>query len=125
MPVAEDARLIVLLVDDDPGLRESILREMAAQGYEPMHAPTVTLALGELRTSQCASLFVIDAADGSVPTVRVAALVPRREACDPFAVAMDRAAALDTAAGIQGGRPAVSASAQDGKIVTGARGRPR
>ncbi len=75
---AGGSRIIVLLVDDDPGLREAILREMTAQGYEPTHAPTVTSALSDLRTNPCASLFLIDAADRSVPAARMAVLLPER-----------------------------------------------
>jgi two-component system, NarL family, response regulator NreC len=76
-------RTIVLLVDDDPGLRDELLRQMAAQGSPPMHATSMKAAMDAIALTQQASLFVIDA-NGRAPSVRAAALLPRSNPRDPF-----------------------------------------
>lgn len=84
-----DARTIVLLVDDDPGLRGDLVREMAAQGYLPIRAPSVQTALRELVRTQAAPLFVIEAPEG-VPSVRAATLLPGVAAREPSPAPLER-----------------------------------
>jgi two-component system response regulator NreC len=70
---AGEPRTIVLLVDDDPGSRGEMLREMAALGCSPTHAANVRSAVEELRRRKAGALFVIDA-NGAAP--ELAARVP-------------------------------------------------
>jgi DNA-binding NarL/FixJ family response regulator len=98
--VPGEPRTIVLLVDDDPGLRGEMVRLLAAQGCPPVRAASVTSALEELQHRDAASLFVFDG-NSAVPTVRAAALLPHAIACEPFAAALARAAGVT--AGAQAG----------------------
>jgi two-component system, NarL family, response regulator NreC len=63
-----EATAFVLLVDDDRRLRDEMLRRMEAQGYQPIHATSVTSALEELAKRHVDALLVIDAKDHE-PTV--------------------------------------------------------
>jgi two-component system, NarL family, response regulator NreC len=53
-------RTIVLMVDDDPQVRAQIQRDLFGDSCREVHTSDVAKALAELRTSQTASLFVID-----------------------------------------------------------------
>ena len=95
-------RTIVLLVDDDPGLRGELLREMTSQGCLPMQATSVTAAMEAIASTQQASLFVIDA-NGHAPSVRAAALLPRSNAREPFGATLPFGAALNRPASAEHG----------------------
>lgn len=58
---AGEPTTIVLLVDDDPGSRVEMLREIAALGCSPTHAPSLRSAVEELQRRKAAALFVVDA----------------------------------------------------------------
>jgi two-component system response regulator NreC len=86
------ARTIVVMVDDDQGLRDELLQDMDVQGYQRTNAPTASRALAELRESSSACLFVIEGADGR-PAVRAIASLPQADADERLVAALDRAAA--------------------------------
>jgi len=120
---AATSRTILLVVDDDPTMRGELLRDVVAQGYRPARAPSVNLAIAEMREGQPPSMFVIDPDAAMVPAtdlyrqlrdpslganpiivafdesatrtpIRVALSLPSPEAGEKFLAALDRAAAL-------------------------------
>jgi DNA-binding NarL/FixJ family response regulator len=61
---------IVLLIDDEPGSRVEMLREIAALGCSPTHAASLRSAVEELRRRKAGALFVVDA-NGAAPELAV------------------------------------------------------
>ena len=121
-------RTIVLMVDDDPQVRAQIQRDLFGEDCRQIHAPDVTGALAELRTSQTASLLVIE--DDASP-LTVGQIYRQLLTDDPLLARLPVLAVFESASR----RPAIRAAAslpprgaEDGlgQILTGRdRWRPR
>jgi len=89
VPENGDQRLLLVVVDDQPGLRAQLERMAEARGYQCGRAPTAAQALAEVRATENPALRLVEDGGGS-HRVRAVALMPGPDGAQWLVGALDQ-----------------------------------
>jgi two-component system response regulator MprA len=101
--VAQDCGVRVLVVDDEPAVREALRRALSLEGYEVELAPSGEDALARLTSEAAADLVVLDVLMPGLDGLEVCRQLRRRANRVPVLMLTARDAVSDRVAGLDAG----------------------